>query len=240
MTVSNTRLNEATPPLSRDKFGSETPGRILDSAEDLFANQGIAATSLRTLTRAAGVNLAAVHYYFGSKEALLDAVVERRAADVNRERLEALERCTRESGGKPSVEEILCAFVVPGRRALEERGQTLSRLLARIHAQAPELVESLTRKHFGETMRAFVEALQAALPDIPPEEVAHRFRFSLGTLLHVFSANFDLDSIPGHPVQIRDELTLSRELIAYLAAGMRAQSVRAAAADAGELHLVAR
>ncbi|MCH6551326.1 MAG: helix-turn-helix transcriptional regulator [Planctomycetes bacterium] len=60
-----------------------TRERLLDVAEELFAEKGIAGTSLRTLTKAAETNLAAVHYHFGSKEALLDAVFERRAGPMN-------------------------------------------------------------------------------------------------------------------------------------------------------------
>ena len=44
--------------------------RILDVAERLFADFGFPVTSLRDITREAGVNLAAVNYHFGSKEAL--------------------------------------------------------------------------------------------------------------------------------------------------------------------------
>jgi AcrR family transcriptional regulator len=229
--------------LSRHEFGSDTPGRILDTAEELFANHGIAATSLRQLTRTAGVNLAAVHYYFGSKEALLDAVIDRRATTVNRERIAELERRSRRADGEPSVEEILSAFILAGlepNEALGERGKSLSRLLARIHAQTPDVVEALTRKHFGEVMQTFVEALQRALPEIPPEEVTHRFRFSVGSLLHVFSANFDLDSIPGHPVQIEDEISLTRQLLSFLAAGLRAPALTERSPATAKLRVAAR
>ena len=54
-----------------------TRERLLDVAEELFAEKGIAATSLRTLTTAAETNLAAVHYHFGSKNGLVDAVLDR-------------------------------------------------------------------------------------------------------------------------------------------------------------------
>lgn len=229
--------------MNRQQYGSDTPGRILDTAEELFASRGIAATSLRELTRAAQVNLAAVHYYFGSKEALLDAVIERRAAVVNRDRLAELERLCECAGGEPSVEEILRAFILAGHepnQALAERGQSLSRLLARIHAQKPELVEALMRKHFGQVMRRFVEALQRATPEVPAEEVTHRFRLSLGCLLHFFSANFDLDSIPGHPVQARDEVSLTRQLIAYLAAGISAPALSDADHETAEPRGAAR
>lgn len=50
---------------------------ILDAAEDLFAHQGFAATSLREVAEVVGANPAMVHYYFGSKEALLRQAIER-------------------------------------------------------------------------------------------------------------------------------------------------------------------
>ena len=55
----------------------DTVERILDAAEILFAERGFAETSLRTITSAAGVNLAAVNYHFGSKKALIQAVFVR-------------------------------------------------------------------------------------------------------------------------------------------------------------------
>ena len=56
---------------------SETVERILDAAEQLFAEKGFAETSLRLITSKAGVNLAAVNYHFGSKKALIQAVFSR-------------------------------------------------------------------------------------------------------------------------------------------------------------------
>ena len=49
----------------------ETRTRILDVAEELFMHHGFEATSMRMLTAAASVNLAAVNYHFGSKDALV-------------------------------------------------------------------------------------------------------------------------------------------------------------------------
>lgn len=56
----------------------DTKSRILDTAEELFMEHGFEATSLRLITTAAGVNLAAVNYHFGSKEELFQAVLTRR------------------------------------------------------------------------------------------------------------------------------------------------------------------
>ena len=70
---------------------ADTKDTILDAAEDLFAEQGFGATSLRQLTARAGVNLAAVNYHFGSKEDLAKAVLRRRIEPINRERRERLD-----------------------------------------------------------------------------------------------------------------------------------------------------
>ena len=56
----------------------DTKERILDAAEQLFGEHGPSDTSLRAITAAAGVNLAAVNYHFGSKEKLIEAVLSRR------------------------------------------------------------------------------------------------------------------------------------------------------------------
>jgi AcrR family transcriptional regulator len=57
-----------------------TKERILGAAETLFAQRGFDGASLRQLTSAAGVNLAAVNYHFGSKEKLVEQVFRRRRA----------------------------------------------------------------------------------------------------------------------------------------------------------------
>ena len=56
---------------------SETQTRILDAAEELFLLHGFEGASMRMLTARAGVNLAAINYHFGSKDALIEAVLRR-------------------------------------------------------------------------------------------------------------------------------------------------------------------
>ena len=68
----------------------ETRERILDAAEGLFMAHGFEATSMRMITGMAHVNLAAVNYHFGTKDALIHEVFRRRLRDLNRRRLAAL------------------------------------------------------------------------------------------------------------------------------------------------------
>src|SRR5262245_8958756 len=53
------------------------PGRILDAAEEVFAEQGFAAASTREIARRARVPFGALHYHWGSKEQLHQAVMAR-------------------------------------------------------------------------------------------------------------------------------------------------------------------
>ena len=83
----------------------DTKQRILNAGEHLFARDGYHLTSLRSITTEAKVNLAAVNYHFGSKESLLEAVIERRLDPLNKIRqgqLEALLEKTGQAGESPS------------------------------------------------------------------------------------------------------------------------------------------
>jgi AcrR family transcriptional regulator len=216
----------------------DTRERLLNAAEQLFAEHGISGTTLRALTLAAKVNLAAVHYHFGSKEGLLDAVVERRATTMNQERLCELDELERSAKGEaPQVEDILCAFFLPGLRSFAREGpetiNLLMRLSARITCEPPATIEALVRKHFGGVMRRFVEALRRSLPGLRKEVVEDRFRFVIGTLSHVFSGTFDLDVIPGHPVCDTSDEERIQHLIVFLAAGLRAPAPSQRGLDAG-------
>ena len=93
---------------------SGTRERILSAAENLFAADGFETVSLRDITGAAGANVAAVNYHFGSKERLIDAVVERHVVPINHERLKLLDRLeVSHAEGVIPIEEILRAFLSP-------------------------------------------------------------------------------------------------------------------------------
>src|SRR5580658_4365705 len=97
----------------------DTKGKILDTAERLFAEQGYGAVSLRQIIADAEVNLAAIHYHFGSKQELLDQVIMRKAGPVNLERLERLDRLETKPGAPPTVEQVLEAFLMPMAQSAE-------------------------------------------------------------------------------------------------------------------------
>jgi len=62
---------------------SEKQLQIIDTAEQLFADRGYDGTSVRDIAHKAGVNIAMISYYFGSKEKLLEAVFEKRSNSLH-------------------------------------------------------------------------------------------------------------------------------------------------------------
>ena len=117
----------------------DTRTAILDAAEALFADKGYDATSLRTITSNAGANLAAVNYYYGSKEALLEAVYERRIGHINNGRLSLLNTLEAQASGKPVPAETLVEiFVKPAllmTREDDAGGKNFIRLLGRSYLE---------------------------------------------------------------------------------------------------------
>jgi AcrR family transcriptional regulator len=199
----------------------DTKERILDTAERLFAAHGFAGTSLRAITREAGVNLAAVHYHYGTKEDLLRAVLSRIVVPVNRERLEMLEQADARED-LPTVEGILEAYLAPGLRAVQdlgERGIVITRFLGRSYTEPTELVQALVREQFEDVGRRFTEALGRALPNLPEAELYWRFKLVVGVMTHIQA---DAGRSDAYAEDLSDVEGTVRRLVAFLAAGLRA------------------
>ena len=89
------------PPRAGARRGDATRQVILDAAEQCLAAGDFDGVSLRTISEAAGVDIALVNYHFGSKESLVEEVTERRARDVHDARVLALEEARHKAGTAP-------------------------------------------------------------------------------------------------------------------------------------------
>jgi AcrR family transcriptional regulator len=202
---------------------TDTKEQILDAAERLLSAYGFAGTSLRSVTKEAGVNLAAVHYHFGTKEDLLRAVLSRIVIPVNRERLEMLERVEAAAGGEPpTLEGILEAFIAPDLRLIRdlgERGVIITRFLGRSYTEPAEMVQALIREQYEELGQRFMEVTAQALPDVPQAELYWRFKLVVGVLTYILA---DTDRTGGYAEDLSDVDGTVRRLVAFLAPGLRA------------------
>jgi AcrR family transcriptional regulator len=163
----------ARPP----KAEGATPDRLIATGERLFAERGIEAVSLRDITTAARANTAAVHYHFGSKEELVRAILESRAAELAKRRevfLTAIERAR-----KPSVRQVVEALVLPTVELAaddEHGGRYYIGFLAAL-LERPETA-AIIDEVYGDQVSRYLEAIERALPDLPADVRLLRFAFA--------------------------------------------------------------
>ena len=202
-----------------------TRDRILDAAERLFAEQGFAGTSLRRITTAAEVNLAAVNYHFGSKEALIGEVFSRRVAPLNVERLEWLDRL--EAAGEPTVEQVVEVFLAPPLRISQdpERGESLlhvAQMIGHATSRPDTQIRDLFIHQFDEVIERFTRALARQLPDLPPDQLLWRFLFMVGAMAHTMAISPDLKQLSDGRCDPADVDGLVRAMVPFVAAGFHA------------------
>lgn len=175
-------MTESAPRAQRQD-GLDTADRILDAAEKLFVEHGFAATSMRSITTAASVNLAAANYHFGSKKGLFAAVIHRRVEPINNKRLLLLEELIK-SERKLTVRSILEVFFQPVADTIA-MGLPVPRLIGRMYGEPESLVRPILESEFGEVATRFQEALSVAMPTLPKEELRFRFHFMIGSMIHL-------------------------------------------------------
>jgi AcrR family transcriptional regulator len=204
----------------------DTKELILDAAEKLFAAEGFAAASLRHITAEAGVNLAAVNYHFGSKDALIDEVISRRLDPLNRERLQLLEELEASSGDAgPAMEQIVEAFIGPPLRIKQAAGRVgvdFMRIIGRVMSDPSDrLLKQFTDK-FRETTERYSAAIGRAQPQLSPAEIIWRIVFMVGTMAHTMSMSEYIQDVSDGVCDPSDIESLIRRMTVFLSAGMRA------------------
>ena len=194
---------------------STTKSKILDAAETLFGIKGFEATSLRDITTAAEVNLAAINYHFQSKDSLIDAIVARRIEPVNNRRFEMLDA----AGPNPTVEQIMTAFMAP---VMQIKVDALVPLIGRILSNPELFVERVFHKHLAPVSQRFVDALSKAMPELPPSELLWRLHFSVGVLTHTMLWGRIFPKITNGICDISDREALVDRTVRFVAAGFKA------------------
>ncbi len=204
-----------------------TKDRILDTAESLFMEHGFEATTLRALTSAAGVNLAAVNYHFGSKEELFEAVLTRRLDPMNQARVELLGRFEADASPRPlDSERILAALLIPAlglARDRERGGKDFLRLLGRAYADPAPFIRHFLSEQYRPMIVRFKAAFARALPQLPPKELSWRLHFIMGALSYTLAGTDALKLIAElAPNESADDEVLLRRLAPFLLAGLTA------------------
>lgn len=204
-----------------------TRDRIMIVAEDLFAQHGVNGVSMRELTAAANVNLGAINYYFGTKEALLQEIFAKRARPVIERRLALLNDCEDSPSKPPMLEQVLDAFLRP---ALDintgAEGVKFMQLRARLAYERDPAIRDLFPKFFDPTTHRFIQVFQDILPHLTKAEVCWRFHFLLGSMIYSMANPGRIQTLSGGICDPGDLNRNLQEMIPFLAAGFRSPSVK--------------
>jgi len=204
-----------------------TKERILGASEHLFSKQGYHNTSLREITREAGVNLAAVNYHFGSKKALLESVFKRHLEPLNMDRREKLtdvrDRAHRD-GHSPDVEEVLHAFFLPmlHYRETDPGAEAFISLVGRVISDPSEEVREIFMDHVRPIFFLCFEVLCEALPHISKEILFWRLQFAIGAMSRALYMGGQPVKYPEGVDPAYDAETMAGLLFPFVTGGMGA------------------
>ncbi len=202
-----------------------TRHRILDAAEELFARQGFAAVTVRQIMKQAQSDVALAYYHFDSKRALFDAVLLRRAKELNRLREKALDEVeSRHKEDAPSVEEIISAFTTPLLQLLAEdhdQWRHYFALIAQVNSSTEWGGELMTR-YFDPLVKRFISALRRALPDCSEQDLYWSYHFLSGALTLSFAETGRIDNLSGGVCRSSDMASVSERMPRFIAAGFQA------------------
>jgi AcrR family transcriptional regulator len=212
-------MREITFPQSKSKL------RLLDAAEQLFAEKGFEMVSVRDVTQLAKANVAAVNYHFGSRDGLISLVVSRYITPVNQERLARLDGLERKWSGKAvPLEEIIDAFVRPVAgivRKSELSERLFCKLVGRIFALQGDGLPMVVEEQMKDLINRFTRAFSKTLTTVSQEELIWRMHFLVGSIIHMLLNQEMLhrlsNGVSGNPTM---EITLGR-FIRFAAAGLR-------------------
>jgi AcrR family transcriptional regulator len=203
-------------------FVGDTTTQILDAAEHLFVSCGIGSVPLRRIIAEAGVNAAAIHYHFGSKEELVKAVFLRRFGPVTEMRLQLLDQLAGQPG-PPKVEDVCQAIVAPAFRLGQETGcGPVARSLAGRLMTEPDYMVLVFGDLFAEVDRRFDALIARALPELPEDVRVWRKFMATGAMVFLLREQELIPKLSAGLCDTSDVEVTIRRLVQFMSAGLRA------------------
>ena len=165
--------------------GPDLRAAILDAAEDLFSRHGFYGVTVRQVAAEVGVDTALVHYYFGAKRELFDAVFARRAEILNQARLDAMATYQAAHPNDMTVEGIIEAFIGPLltlSMTADPSWKNYFRLVALVN-NTPAWGGETMHRFFDPVVHRLVDTLKLALPEAEIRDLYWCYQFLTGSMM---------------------------------------------------------
>ncbi|MGD1883529.1 MAG: TetR/AcrR family transcriptional regulator [Paracoccaceae bacterium] len=211
------------PGRPKGNQSAQTRERILNAAEQLFADRGYDGASIRDVAAEAGLQVHSIGYHFGPKESLFDAVVARRAEIMTRLRRDALEDARAKAGAQAiAVEVLVHAYVEPFIKSASHGDpgwRNYAALMGRL-ANSPLGTEIIAR-HYDVTARDYIAELNRSLPGADALDVVEGFSAMVAAMLGICSATGRPERLSGRATP-RDPERSFETLVRFHTAGFLA------------------
>src|SRR6478672_1679636 len=212
------------PPKAKAAGSADTRDLILDASEDLFSKHGFYGVTIREVAREAGVDTALVHYYFGAKRGLFDAVFLRRAEVWNNERVDAIIRYARDAGEGMTLEGLLEAFLRPPFQWSLKGGpgwKHYSALVAQTNANPTFGGETMAR-YSDPAIRRLIELVKVIMPEAREVDLYWAYHNLSGALTLTLGETGRLDRLSGGLCRSGDLESACDYMVRFASAGFRA------------------
>ncbi|MFV3076798.1 TetR/AcrR family transcriptional regulator [Niveispirillum fermenti] len=197
---------------------------ILDTSEDLFSQLGYFGVTIKDVADKMGIHPALIHYYFDGKQALFDAVFERRVEYAVTTRTAALDEYEAAVGDHPTVEGVLRAFY-EGAFDIYINGGDGWRNFGRIFAQvnnAPGYGAEKMDTYFDPLVLRLLKILNKALPDATQEDLFWCFQFTSGAYTLILSRTGRIDRLSDNLCSSDDFEAARQRFVTFMAGGFEA------------------
>jgi AcrR family transcriptional regulator len=198
--------------------------RIIDAAEQLFAEYGYHGVTVKDVAKKIGVSPTLLHYHFNGKESIFEAVWARKAPLSARSRLAAMRRYAETAGSAVTVEGALSVWINTDLDAQIEQEEYWS-AFGRIAAQANSAGGWGSEKmgtYFDPVALALVALLKKAMPGTSEERIFWCFHFASGAMTHNLARTGRLDNLSGGLCSSNDFHSIKEHMVPFMAAGFKA------------------
>lgn len=195
----------------------------MNSAEQVFAEEGYARASFSEIARRAKVTQALLNYYFKSKENLFREVYLRRARSIVKGRLDALDDLMRL--GRPfSLAELISAFLNPAFAIRRHKGgKAFLRMQWRLlHSEPPRFARSLHRELYDDIARSYVAKICELVPELSQKAAFWRMVFIVGIFSYINSDTHRLEELSHGLCNANDVNEMLSQASSFILAGMMA------------------
>ncbi|WP_313618535.1 TetR family transcriptional regulator [Agrobacterium sp.] len=207
--------------------------RIIAAARAVFIEQGFDLATVREITLRADVNVAAINYYFGSKDELISEVLSIMMEPYTSARIAALEACqSAAQPGTPTLQGVAEALVRPmvqfSRDAVGDR--PLIRMIQQVRSRPREITTRFFLRRVDPAVFRFIDAFSHAVPTLERRDVFWRYNFAIGSVMQVLTdsdhATYRLKNLSGGLCDTDDDEQIIAQLTAFVCAGFLAPAVK--------------